>query len=77
MSVPMSMTGEQLSLSQEYAIANWAGELLPETFETHEAAQEKLDAMVTEATAQGFTASASRLKILRREIREIAGAWIG
>lgn len=73
----MSMTGVQLSLRQEYAIANWAGEMLPETLETHEAAQEKLEAMVAEAKAQGFGDSAGRLKIIRREVREIAGDWIG
>lgn len=64
-------------MRQEYAIANWAGELLPETFDGYDTAQEALDAMVAEAEKQGFSASATRLKILRREVREIAGAWIG
>ena len=73
----LSVTGEQLSLREEFTIANWSGNLLDQRFESYSQATEAMETMLDEAEKQGFSPSASRLKVLRREIREIAGSWIG
>lgn len=77
MSTPITITGEQRSISEEFTIASWTGELLPEVFDSFDAASKKVEAMQAEAKKLGFAASSSRLKILRREVREIVGGWIG
>lgn len=77
MSSQVQVVGEQLSLRDEFAIANWAGSIHETRHETYVEATEAMEQMLEEAKKQGFSASAGQLKILRREIREIAGAWIG
>ncbi|MGO2778195.1 hypothetical protein [Glutamicibacter arilaitensis] len=75
---PYSATGERVSHSTQYGVANWTGALLDQHFDTYEDAHKASLDLTEKFKKLGFTSDADALSVItvvRREVSVIAGAW--